>query len=130
MTDIATTYAAILPADMDSDAAPLSADDRRFAGELSVSELTGLDWDGNGAMTDGSDPESRSHDNTRKAGFALHALEAYTDVTGGIASEPVEQVMRDLMGDLYHLADALGQDFHSMVLRAIDTARDEATGRA
>jgi hypothetical protein len=95
-----------------------------------VAELTSLDWDGCGVMTDGSDPESRSHDNTRKAGFAVHALQAYTDVTGGLASEPSEQVIRDLMADLHHLTNALGLDFYSLSQRAADTYEDEANGRA
>jgi hypothetical protein len=123
------TYAAQLPADMDSDAAPLTAEERDNAGELSLSELTSLDWDGNGAMTDAGDPESVSHDNTRRAGFAVSALEAYADRVGGLASEPVEQHMRDLLGDLHHLANALGVDFRAMLDRAEDTYQEEANGQ-
>jgi hypothetical protein len=130
MSDIATTYAAQLPADIDSDVTPLTAEERENAGELTVSDLTGLDWDGSGVMLDGSDAESWSHDNTRKAGFAVHALQAYTDVAGGLASEPSEQVIRDLLGDLHHLTNALGLDFYGLSQRAADTYEDEANGRA
>lgn len=124
-----TNFAAILPAPIESDAEPLTDTERENAGELTISELTALDFDGVGAMHDARDAESVSHDNTRRAGFALHALEAYADVVGGLASEPTEQHMRDLLADLHHLANALGVDFRSMSDRAEDRYQEETTGQ-
>jgi hypothetical protein len=101
---------AVLPASIDG-SEPLTDAERANPEELSVANLTALAWDGDGYFRYGRHVEDISHDNTRRAGFALDALQAYADCTGGLASEPVEAKLTDLLGDLKHLADALGVDF-------------------
>jgi hypothetical protein len=115
--DTRPTGRAALPMEIDSDQEPLTLEDRDAAAELTVSDLTALDWDGSGSFIGGGALESITHDNTRRAGFALHGVEAYADVTGGIASEGMMMMLTDLLGDMMHLADALGVDFFELVRR-------------
>ncbi len=87
----------------------LTTDEQENAGELSVAELAALDWEGDGGLRNnfGSLADAR-HDNTVRAGFALLAVEAFAERVGGIDSEPIEQQISDLLGDMMHLCDALG----------------------
>ena len=95
------------------------------ADELKVTHLLTLPWDGDGEMRDAADAESVRHDNTRRAGFAVAALEGYAERIGGADSEPVEQHIRDLLGDLRHLCDALGADFDELSNRGGGAYDDE-----
>lgn len=124
MTNPFIRHEAQLPADL---VAAVEGDDT--AGEaLTVSDLAAADWEGDGRARDRREPEDLTHNNTRFAGHALAALEAYTDRAGGIASEPSEQVMRDLLADLMHLADALGVRFDYLIGRAEQRYTEEITG--
>jgi hypothetical protein len=85
-------------------------------GGLSLAELRTQDWDGDGSFRDFADAEADTqHDNTRRAGFALLALGAYADRVG----TDEESVISDLIGDLRHLCDALGEDFDTQAERSL-----------
>lgn len=49
------------------------------------------------------------------------AVRAYTKKVYGSDAEPVEQGIRDLLGDIQHLCDVLDLDFNSLLERATDT---------
>jgi hypothetical protein len=113
----ASEFLAKLPAELGG----VEPIDRSAPGELTVSDLTTLDWD----------DDSGDHNgvrNTQRAGRALGALEAYADLMGGIASEPSEQMLRDLLCDLRHLADALGEDYADLDARGRGQYEVEAAG--
>lgn len=124
MTDL-NEYAAALPAPIDSDAEPLETSE---PGMLSVSDLTALDWDGDGGGRACRDAESVRHDNTRRAGFALSALEAYADRVGGLVSDPAEQQLRDLLADTMHLIAALDLNFGDLLDQAYGRYHEERSG--
>lgn len=65
------------------------------------------EFDGDGDFRYSDSPEDISHDNLRRAGFALIAAQAFATRTGADR----ECVLCDLLCDLMHLADATGQDF-------------------
>jgi hypothetical protein len=109
-------------------ALPDAGAEQMYAGELAISELTARGWDGDGRFRDCDSAQDITHDNTRRAGFALAALSAYADRTGGLAGEPVEQKMVDLLGDLMHLADALWMDFDYLTERAVAQYEPETRG--
>jgi hypothetical protein len=69
------------------------------------------DWDGD--LRNDYTPEGAVHDNTVRAGFALGALEAFTDRVG----LDDDSAVSDLLCDLRHLCDALGLDFDAEVAR-------------
>jgi hypothetical protein len=60
-----------------------------------------------------ADPQA---DNNARASFAAHALHAYSQVC--IGSGEFEEALTDLLGDLRHLADALGLDYGDADYRA------------
>lgn len=84
---------------------PNDRDDKLW-GELDLDDLRKEDWDGDGDFRYDVTPEAVQHDNTRRAGFALTALLAYS--TYGVDADCI---ISDLLSDLRHLCDALGEDF-------------------
>jgi hypothetical protein len=96
----------------------LTDEERDNPGELTVAELTALDWEGDGTLRNNhGDLADAQHDNTARAGFALRGVAAFSERVGGTDSEPVDQQIGDLLGDLMHLADALDLDFDYLVSR-------------
>ncbi|MDC8832831.1 hypothetical protein [Alteromonas gilva] len=64
--------------------------------------------------------------NEARAGSGWNALMAYASKAyGNVDPEPVEQGIRDLLGDLQHLCNSLGLDFDYLLERATGTFRDE-----
>lgn len=66
---------------------------------------------------DWGNPVACRDDNTLRAEFAGLALKAYAArvfPSGSVGEEPAT-VFSDLLGDLMHLADALGEDFVALV---------------
>jgi hypothetical protein len=64
--------------------------------------------------------------NEARAKSGWLALTAYTNKAYGDPSpEPVEQGIRDLLGDLQHTCNRLGLDFDDLIERATDTFSDE-----
>lgn len=68
-------------------------------------------------------PADVVHNNTRRAGHAAAAVAAYAAMFNGSEStgEDVATVIGDLLGDLGHLANALGVDLQELFERARDT---------
>lgn len=58
----------------------------------------------------GAEPDDIRHDNLRRAGWAAVAVVAFAGRASG-PDEPLEEVVADLVGDLMHLADALGLSY-------------------
>ena len=75
-------------------------------GGLNLDDLRTENWDGDGDFREGITPEAVQHNNTRRAGFALTALLTYAEF--GVDAETI---ICDLLSDLRHLCDALGEDF-------------------
>ncbi len=74
--------------------------------------LVTQDWDGDGDWRYTVDVAADiQHNNTRRAGFAMHAVHAFLQRVRG----DDEAAIRDLLCDLMHLCDALGLDFDSEV---------------
>lgn len=118
-------HTAALPAEL----AAVDNEQGVTAGEyFDVERLAAADWNGDGKPRDGREPADLRHNNTRFAGFGVAALAAYAERVGGIDGEPAEQVIRDLLADLRHLADALGEDFDYLAERAEERYREEVTG--
>jgi hypothetical protein len=57
-------------------------------------------------------------DNAQRASFAGLALKAYNARVCPGGGEPPETVLSDLLGDLMHLCDALGEDFDALASTA------------
>lgn len=77
-------------------------------GEINLSAL-----EGDGDMRYSDTPEANRHDNTRRAGFALAAVQEYARVCNEADEEP-EIVISDFLGDLRHLCDAVGLSFEAL----------------
>lgn len=58
----------------------------------------------------GTDPDDVRQDNLRRAGWAAAAVVAFAGRCSG-PDEPLDKVVADLIGDLMHLADALGLSY-------------------
>ncbi|TDC92373.1 hypothetical protein E1161_13455 [Saccharopolyspora aridisoli] len=109
---------------------PLSTVDRFPAERIdaeSVEDLAEIDFDGEGDMLYGNSPEDHVHDNSRRAGFAVPALEAFTETTR-LHGENIDLVVADLLADLLHLCDALSLDFDELVKRGYEHYSAEVTG--
>lgn len=99
-----------------SDAVPISL---APTPDVPISSIGGLDefqdfYDGDGEMRYHAVAADITHDNGRRAGFAINGLVAYARRTGllnGRNDEDPETVIGDFLGDLRHLADALGLDY-------------------
>lgn len=64
--------------------------------------------------------------NEARASNGYHALSAYVQKAyGNPEPEPVEQGVRDLLGDLQHLCHEWDLDFNELFLRARSTFLDE-----
>ncbi|MFE6611988.1 hypothetical protein [Amycolatopsis sp. NPDC057786] len=74
---------------------------------------------GDGEPRDTANRDDIIHDNTRKAGFAATAINAYAAQVGGY--ETFHALMGDFVADLHHLADALDVDLTA----AISDGRDD-----
>lgn len=72
--------------------------------------------DGDGDWRNGED-EDITHDNTRRAGFALEALLAYWKLTG--PGNELGTALNDMLNDMLHLRDALGGDEDTMSFSSI-----------
>jgi hypothetical protein len=58
--------------------------------------------------------------NSERAESAQHGLDAFAEASGMSADdEDAQEIMSDLIGNLGHLADRLGLDFHAIVKRAL-----------
>lgn len=77
-------------------------------GSLDLSAL-----DGDGDMRYDDTPEANRHDNTRRAGLALTAVQGYASACNEDNEAP-ETVISDLLGDLRHLCNAVGLDFDAL----------------
>lgn len=76
------------------------------------------------ALSDDHCSEETANDARAKSGWL--ALQAYTEKAyGNPAPEPVEQGIRDLLGDLQHTCNHLNLDFNELLERATNTFRDE-----
>lgn len=60
------------------------------------------------------EPQDNRDDNALRAEFAALAVKAYARRTGVLDEEP-ELAIKDLLGDLMHLCDALGLNFEGLV---------------
>ncbi len=84
-----------------------------------ISDIRGLDevldwFDGDGDMRYVLAADDIAHDNGRRAGFGMTALLAYARRAGHLDdsyAEKPELALGELLGDLRHLADALGLDY-------------------
>jgi hypothetical protein len=81
--------------------------DKSLWGGRSARDLLRENFDGDGDFRYGIEPADVQHDNTRRAGFALMALQAYAGTVGTDA----DSIISDLLSDLRHLCDALGENF-------------------
>lgn len=87
--------------------------------DVPISSIGGLEefqdfYDGDGEMRYHAAPADVTHDNGRRAGFAITGLVAYARRTGLLSrgnDEDPETAFGDLLADLRHLADALGVDY-------------------
>ncbi|KAA9159445.1 hypothetical protein FPZ12_020295 [Amycolatopsis acidicola] len=89
---------------------------------LGITAITDLDpalFSGDGKPRDTNAPNDIVHDNTRKAGFAATAVNAYAAQVGN-TYEDFYSLISDLIGDLYHLADALGIDLADAIRHGRD----------
>lgn len=82
--------------------------------DVVVEELDPATFAGDGAPRDTADPNDIIHDNTRKAGFAATALNAYASQIGD-PYENFHALMSDFLADLHHLADALDVDLKAAI---------------
>jgi hypothetical protein len=64
-------------------------------------------WEVMSGSIDGADPQA---DNDARASFGARALATHAGLTGN-GGEPLATALSDLLGDLRHLADALGVDY-------------------
>jgi hypothetical protein len=87
-------------------------DDDTVWGELGFEDLRKENWDGDGEFRIEAKPEDTQHNNTRRAGFAVTALLAYSQY--GV--DP-DTCISDFLSDLRHLCDALGEDFDTQSAR-------------
>lgn len=78
-------------------------------GLVAVGELDPAIFAGDGEPRDTADRDDIIHDNTRKAGFAATAINAYVRQLGD-RYETFQALVVDLFADLHHLADALDID--------------------
>ena len=90
-------------------------------------------FDGDGTNR-GTDKEADAqHDNTRRAGMAAHTLYEYGVRTGEcqphIDGVGLFELMRDLVTDMRHLADAAGIDFEMVEDRARNAYGDDVLGQ-
>lgn len=92
----------------------------RPLGIVAIDELDPAMFAGDGEPRDTADRDDIVHDNTRKAGFAATAINAYAAQVGG-SYETFHALMGDFLADLYHLADALDVDLTA----AISDGRDD-----
>ena len=73
-----------------------------------------------------SDFNSEDTANEARARNGWLAVSTYGNkVYGSAAHEPVEQGIRDLLGDLHHLCHALGLDFEDLAKRADAVFQEE-----
>lgn len=86
---------------------------------VAIDELAPATFAGDGSPRDTADPNDIIHDNTRKAGFAATAINAYTTQIGD-TYETFQALISDFLADLHHLADALDVD----LMAAIHDGRD------
>jgi hypothetical protein len=93
----------------------------------STNELHVSDFEGDGDMRYGDSPEENVHDNTRRAGFVISALRAYSQKTG-MSGEDFETTISDMLGDMRHLCDALDVDFDAASERGGGHYEAEVTG--
>lgn len=77
-------------------------------------KLADLPWDGDGRWRNTLKPEDITHDNTRRAGFAVTGLTAFAEETGA----EDENIVSDFLCDLMHLCDALSVDLTDEMDRA------------
>lgn len=97
----------------------------KLTGIETVADLLAADTGGDGHPRDTALPEDIRHDNLRRAGRAALALGAFADSP----NDPPEKVMTDLLGDLYHLADALDLNIAVLDSTAYDLYIEERSGR-
>lgn len=73
-----------------------------------------------------SDYSSQDTANEARAKNAWNALFVYVNkVYGNAECEPVEQGLRDLLGDLQHLCDTFELSFEDLLSRATKTFKEE-----
>jgi hypothetical protein len=103
----------------------------------SISALAVLaGWlDGAGRMAHGDTDTDHRHDNTRRAGFAAHALVQYAITTGrwspaGHDDEQITAALVGLLGDLRHLCDAVDVDYRHVASAARSLHQRELRGRS
>lgn len=93
---------------------------------ISIEALNEADFGGRD-LSYGTSPEAQVQDNTRRAGFTVPALRAFSD-TVRLHGEDVDTVISDLLGDLLHLCDALGHDFDALLERGCSHYEAEVEG--
>ncbi len=91
------------------------------------STILDLNWQQDGTFRGNTGrAEDTRHDNVMRAGHAVEALHAY-DMTTNTRSLDVH--VADLIADLMHLCDAIGEDFETEVQRAQSYYQAEIEGR-
>lgn len=86
---------------------------------VAIDELDPAMFAGDGEPRDTADQGDIVHDNTRKAGFAATAINAYAAQIGG-GSETFHTLISDFVADLHHLADALDIDLTAAISVGLD----------
>jgi hypothetical protein len=83
--------------------------------------------DGEGAYVEDIEPGPKR--NAYRAQLTLKAVWRYADRCGSL-DEPLEQTVRDLLGDLMHLCDLMGEgfDFESLAGQAKNRYDEEVNG--
>src|SRR5581483_880202 len=92
----------------------------RPLGPVAIDKLDPAMFAGDGEPRDTANQDDIIHDNTRKAGFAATAINAYAAQVGG-GYETFHALIGDFFADLHHLADALDIDLAA----AISEGRDD-----